>query len=105
MRKLKTDASDALLIADLVRFKAFEPSAMADEATAGIRDLARFRMSLVEECTTLKNQLKALMDRAFPEYETLFSDMFYTHMRCQRWTRRQRTASATYSPLSRRRTK
>ena len=76
VRKLKTDASDALLIADLVRFKAFEPSAMADEATAGIRDLARFRMSLVEECTTLKNQLKALMDRAFPEYETLFSDMF-----------------------------
>ena len=62
VRKLKTDASDALLIADLVRFKAFEPSAMADEATAGIRDLARFRMSLVEECTALKNQLRALMD-------------------------------------------
>ena len=76
VRKLKTDASDALLIADLVRFKAFEPSAMADEATAGIRDLARFRMSLVEECTALKNQLKALMDRAFPEYEGLFPDMF-----------------------------
>ena len=76
VRKLKTDASDALLIADLVRFRAFEPSAMADEATAGMRDLARFRMSLVEECTTLKNQLKALMDRAFPEYESLFSDVF-----------------------------
>ena len=76
VRKLKTDASDALLIADLVRFKAFEPSAMADEATAGMRDLARFRMSLVEECTALKNQLKALMDRAFPEYGGMFSDMF-----------------------------
>ena len=76
VRKLKTDASDALLIADLVRFKAFEPSAMADEATAGIRDLARFRMSLVEECSSLKNQLRALMDRAFPEYEKLFSDIF-----------------------------
>ena len=76
VRKLKTDASDALLIADLVRYKAFEPSAMADEATAGIRDLARFRMSLVQECAALKNQMRALMDRAFPEYEGLFSDMF-----------------------------
>ena len=76
VRKLKTDASDALLIADLVRFKTFEPSAMADEATVGIRDLARFRMSLVEECSALKNQLRALMDRAFPEYESLFSDIF-----------------------------
>ena len=76
VRKLKTDSADALLIADLVRYKAFEPSAMADEAVAGMRDLARFRMSLVEECTALKNRLKALMDRAFPEYEALFSDMF-----------------------------
>lgn len=76
VRKRKTDASDALLIAELVRFRAFEPSAMADEATAGMRDLARFRMSLVEECSSLKNQLRALMDRAFPEYESLFSDVF-----------------------------
>lgn len=75
-RKLKTDASDALLIADLVRFRAFEPSAMADEATVGIRGPARFRMSLVEECTVPKNQLKAPMDRPFPEYEPLFSDIF-----------------------------
>ena len=73
VRKVKTDA---VLIADLVRFKAFEPSAMADEATVGIRDLARFRMSLVGEQTALKNQCKALMERAFPEYESLFSDMF-----------------------------
>ena len=76
VRKVKTDAVDAVLIADLVRFKTFEPSAMADEATVGIRDLARFRMSLVSEQTTLKNQCRALMDRAFPEYETLFSNMF-----------------------------
>jgi transposase len=76
VRKLKTDASDALLIADLVRYKAFEPSAMADEAAAGIRDLARFRMSLVQECAALKNQMKALMDRAFPEYGDVFPDMF-----------------------------
>ena len=76
VRKVKTDAVDAVLIADLVRFKAFEPSAMADEATVGIRDLARFRMSLVGEQTALKNQCKALMERAFPEYESLFSDMF-----------------------------
>lgn len=76
VRKAKTDASDALLIAELVRFRAFEPSAMADEAVCGMRDLARFRMSLVEECSSLKNQLRALMDRAFPEYESLFPDPF-----------------------------
>ena len=76
VRKLKTDASDALIIAELVRYRAFEPSAMADEDTAGMRDLSRFRMSLVEECSALKNQLTALMDRAFPEYEPLFSDVF-----------------------------
>ena len=76
VRKLKTDAVDAVPITELVRFKAFEPSAMADEAAVGIRDPARFRMSLVREQTALKNQCKALMDRAFPEDEALFSDMF-----------------------------
>ena len=76
VRRVKTDAADAVLIADLVRFKAFEPSAMAEEATAGMRDLARFRMSLVGEQAALKNQCGALMDRAFPEFAGLFSDMF-----------------------------
>lgn len=76
VRKTKTDKVDALLIADLIRVKAFDASEFGNEATDGLRSLARFRTSLVEEVASLKNTATALLDRVFPEYERLFSDTF-----------------------------
>ncbi len=66
VRKVKTDALDAAMIADLVRYKRYEPSALGDEATEELRNLARYRLSLVERSTALKNRATAILDRTFP---------------------------------------
>lgn len=76
IRKTKTDAIDCLLIADLMRFGAFEPSALADESTGALKQLTRFRTSLVMETTALKNKATAILDRIFPEYCSVFGQPF-----------------------------
>jgi len=76
VRKVKTDAIDAAMIADLVRYKRYEPSALGDEATDELRSLSRYRLSLVERSTTLKNRATAVLDRVFPELDGLFSGSF-----------------------------
>lgn len=76
VRKVKTDAVDAAMIADLVRYKRYEPSALGDEATDELRSLARYRMSLVERSTMLKNRATAILDRVFPELDGLFSGSY-----------------------------
>lgn len=76
VRKVKTDAIDAAMIADLVRYKRYEPSALGDETTDELRSLSRYRMSLVERSTMLKNRATAILDRVFPELDGLFSGSF-----------------------------
>lgn len=76
VRKVKTDAVDAAMIADLVRYKRFGPSALGEEATEELRNLARYRMSLVERSTMLKNRATAILDRTFPELAGLFSGSY-----------------------------
>lgn len=76
VRKTKTDKVDALLIADLIRIKSFDASELGNEAADSLRSLARFRTSLVDEASSLKNMTTSLLDRVFPEYEKLFSDMY-----------------------------
>lgn len=76
VRPAKTDGIDALLIADLLRCKRFEPSALGDEAPEELGQLARYRFELVQELTALKNRATAILDRVFPEYERLFADKF-----------------------------
>ena len=76
VRKVKTDALDAAMIADLVRYKRYEPSALGDEATEELRNLARYRLSLVERSTALKNRATAILDRTFPELAGLFSNAY-----------------------------
>lgn len=76
VRKVKTDAIDAALIADLVRYKQYAPSALGDEETEELRNLARYRISLVERSTALKNRATAILDRTFPELAGLFSNSY-----------------------------
>lgn len=75
-RPAKTDGVDALPIADLLRCKRFEPSALGNEATEELRQLARYRFELVSELTALKNRAAAILGRVFPEYERLFAGRF-----------------------------
>ena len=76
VRKVKTDAVDAAMIADLVRYKRYEPSSLGDEATDELRSLSRYRISLVERSTMVKNRATAILDRVFPELDGLFSGSF-----------------------------
>lgn len=76
IRKVKNDAVDCVIIAQLLRFGQFSPCNVPDESIIALRNLARFRFSLVDLCADLKRKVICLLDQVFPEYETLFSDIF-----------------------------
>lgn len=76
VRVTKTDAIDAVLIADLLRFKNFAESKMKDEPNEELKNLARYRSFLVSESTAVKNKAMAVLDRIFPEFANLFADKY-----------------------------
>lgn len=76
IRQTKTDAVDSFIIAEVIRFGRFAETALTEPDLIALRQLCRYRFSLVDSISDLKRQVIALLDRVFPEYETLFSDMF-----------------------------
>ncbi|MEG0323607.1 MAG: IS110 family transposase [Raoultibacter sp.] len=76
VRKTKTDQIDAFLIAEYARFKQLAPSEISLEDTDGLKQLTRYRSHLVKERTMLKNKATAVVDRLFPEFAVLFSDLY-----------------------------
>lgn len=76
VRQSKNDTKDAFLLAELIRFGRYSKTAIAAEDLLGLRQLTRFRFSLVDSIGDLKRQVIAIIDTIFPEYETLFSDIF-----------------------------
>ena len=71
IRKTKTDDIDAFLIAEYARFKRLGPSRVSPEDAEGLKQLTRYRASLVTMRTKLKNKLTAVADRTFPELAKL----------------------------------
>ena len=76
IRKRKTDIIDSVLIADLIRYGNFLESSLMDENVMSLRNLSRFRHYLVQEIGDLKRKTICVLDQVFPEYETVFSDIF-----------------------------
>lgn len=76
LRQTKTDAKDAFLIADLIRIGRYSKTKISEEGVLGLRQLTRYRFSLVDSISDLKRQVIAVLDTIFPEYEKLFSDVF-----------------------------
>ena len=76
IRKTKTDAKDSLIIADLVRFGRCQASNVPRDKLLALRELCRSRAYLIDTAADLKRKLIALLDRIFPEYETLFDSIF-----------------------------
>ena len=76
IRSAKTDAIDAFLIAQVMRFGQYSSTTLAEENIIALRQLSRFRLNLVDICSDCKRRVIALLDQVFPEYERLFSDMF-----------------------------
>ncbi len=76
IRQTKTDAVDSFIIAEVIRFGRFSETEMAKPDLIALRQLCRYRFSLVDSISDLKRKVITLMDQVFPEYENLFSDMF-----------------------------
>lgn len=74
--RVKTDAIDCAVIADTLRCGDFEPSRLADEKMMSLRQMTRLRQAMTESAADLKRQIIVALDQVFPEYGTLFSDMF-----------------------------
>lgn len=72
----KTDKEDSFLIADLLRFGLFRTTKMADEQIVTLRNLSRFRVTMSQQITDTKRRIVTILDQIFPEFETLFSDIF-----------------------------
>jgi transposase len=76
IRKRKTDAIDSVLIAELIRYGDFLETTLSDESIMSLRNLTRFRHYLVGSISDLKRKAISVLDQVFPEYETVFSDIF-----------------------------
>lgn len=76
IRKRKTDRIDARVVADVLRFGLFQETGIAEEDILALRQLTRFRSWQVDGCSDLKRKIVAVLDQVFPEYESLFSDIF-----------------------------
>lgn len=76
LRKTKNDSKDSFLIAETIRIGRFSNTELADEDILSMRQLCRHRMDLVDYIADQKRKIIGVMDRVFPEYQTLFSDMF-----------------------------
>jgi transposase len=76
IRKTKSDVTDAVWIADYIRIANLPASELNLPAFLQLRELSRFRFRLTEQVGNLKRKLLTILDRVFPEYERLFSNVF-----------------------------
>lgn len=76
IRKRKTDIIDSVLIADLIRYGDFLETSLSDEDTLSLRNLSRFRNYLISSISDLKRKAIAVFDQVFPEYESVFTNIF-----------------------------
>lgn len=74
IRQTKNDTKDSFIIAEVIRFGRFTTTQLADEGILSLRQLCRYRLSLVDSVSELKCRIITVLDQVFPEYEKLFSD-------------------------------
>ena len=76
IRQTKNDSKDSFIIAQIMRFGQFSTTALSEEVIVAMRQLSRYRLTLVDACGDCKRRIIALLDQVFPEYSNLFSDTF-----------------------------
>ena len=76
IRRTKTDRKDSFIIADILRIARFPESQLASEEILELQTLCRLRFEFIDNMTALKRRLITVLDRVFPEYESLFSSVF-----------------------------
>ena len=76
IRQTKNDSIDSFLIAELIRFGQFGTTSMADENILAMRQLCRYRDSVISSRTEIKLRIGTIMEQIFPEYEKQFSSLW-----------------------------
>ena len=76
IRQTKNDSKDSFLIAEVIRFGQFTTTSLADENLLAMRQLCRYRESVVSSRTELKLRISTIMEQIFPEYEKHFSSLW-----------------------------
>lgn len=73
LRKTKTDALDALSIVTMLRTESLQPYTPQSYHIRELKSLARYRFSLVQDCSRLKSSCTRLVTILFPELLHLVS--------------------------------
>ena len=76
IRQTKNDSIDSFLIAEVIRLGQFGTTSMADENILAMRQLCRYRDSVISSRTEIKLRIGTIMEQIFPEYEKQFSSLW-----------------------------
>lgn len=76
IRQTKNDSIDSFLIAEVILFGQFTTTSMADENILAMRQLCRYRDSVISSRTEIKLRISTIMEQIFPEYEKQFSSLW-----------------------------
>ena len=76
IRQTKNDSIDSFLIAEVIRFGQFGTTSMADENILAMRQLCRYRDSVISSRTEIKLRIGTIIEQIFPEYEKQFSSLW-----------------------------
>jgi transposase len=76
IRQTKNDSKDSFIIAEVIRFGRYAETTLADPDLVALRELTRQRFYLIDCISDAKRKVICLIDKIFPEYEQLFTDMF-----------------------------
>ena len=76
IRQTKNDSIDSFLIAEVIRFGQFGTTSMADVNILAMRQLCRYRDSVISSRTEIKLRIGTIMEQIFPEYEKQFSSLW-----------------------------
>lgn len=76
IRQVKNDERDSFIIAEVIRFGRYTEGGLPPSELYELRELCRARSFIVDMTADLKRKVIALLDQAFPEYETVFSNIF-----------------------------
>lgn len=76
IRQTKNDSKDSFLIAEVIRFGQFTTTSLANENLLSMRQLCRYRYSVIDCRTEIKLRISTILEQIFPEYEKQFSTLW-----------------------------
>jgi transposase len=76
IRQVKNDEKDSFIIVEVIRFGRYTEGGMPPSELYELREMCRARFYIVDMVADLKKKVITLLDQVFPEYETIFADIF-----------------------------